>query len=392
MQVCFISKYPPIEGFVSSYTYWLTTALAGSGHTIHLVTNAQEVGPHYREAVEAEDSSYLSKGVVLHPTHADARLGCIPSFNPFTEKLASLALDIVDEADISLIDAWYLIPYGVAGLMTSLLSGLPLVGRVAGTDVERMCTSPQFQRLASSFFDHCSQIIGNAKAISRMSAKYGEKTLPHGIVLDPAFNVHAVPMDLTHSSKYTEGVPVITYVGKAESFKGFSPLVDALSRIDAPFLFLVISNGAEYTQFTTRVRTKNLGEKTLFLPFQPPWKMPSLYRASTAVVCLEHGHLIQRAPIIPREAASCGCCTVMSPEIHSKGYYRLMEKGVHTFVADPEDPDDLRRAVHDLISCPEKARAAGMKAREFFSRLDNPQNHRRYIDGVTEMYKRITEL
>lgn len=391
MQVCFISKYPPIEGFVSSHTYWLVKALAERGHTIHLVTNAQEVSPHYKEALDSEDNDYLPPGVVLHTTQADNKLGCIPFFNPFTEKLASLALDIVDEADISLIDTWYLIPYGVAGLMTSLLSGLPLVGRVAGTDVERMCTSPQFRRLASSFFDHCSRIIGNANVISRISAKYNEKTLPHGIVLDPAhFNVHSVPMDI--ASKYTERVPVITYVGKAESFKGFSQLVNALSRIDEQFLFLVISNGAEYSQFTAHVRTQNLEEKTLFLPFQPPWKMPSLYRASTAVVCLEHGHLIQRAPLIPREAASCGCCTLMSPEIHSKGYYRLMEEGVHTFVANPEDPDELYRAVNDLISCPEKAKTAGMKAHELFSRLDNPQNHRRYIDRVIEMYREITEL
>ncbi|MBU7013931.1 MAG: glycosyltransferase family 4 protein [Theionarchaea archaeon] len=391
MQVLFVSKYPPIEGFVSSYAYWLARGLGERGHQVFVATNAQEVDTKYREDVSLEDPSLIPKGVTLRLTCEDKTLGCIPYFNPFTEKLASLALDCIDEHGISLIDSWYLMPYGIAGLMVSLLSGLPLVGRVAGTDGERMCRSPQFNRLALSFFEHCSQIVGNFKAIPSITPEIQKKMIPHGIVLHPSFIEERSPLDLSGYPQYVEGIPVITFIGKATSFKGFFPLVDALSQIPDPFLFLVVSNGPESFQFTEHVRNRNLEERTLFLPFQPPWKMPAVYRSSTVVACLEHGNLIQRAPIVPREAASCGRCTVISPEIHSKGHYRLLENGVHTVIADPDDPEGLRSAVHDLISHPEKADVIGQGGHDFFSRLDNPRNHSTYIDGILDMYRRICE-
>ncbi|MBU7024350.1 MAG: glycosyltransferase family 4 protein [Theionarchaea archaeon] len=391
MQVLFISKYPPIEGFVSSYAYWLVRALGERGHQVFVVTNAQEVDSKYKEDISVEDTFLTPEGVTLYHTCDDRSLGCIPYFNPFTEKLASLALDCIDEHDISLIDSWYLLPYGMAGLMVSLLSGLPLVGRVAGTDGERMCGSPQFNRLALSFFEQCSQIIGNARAISFMTPEMQRKVIPHGIVLHPSFTEERPPLDLSKYPHYTEGIPVITFVGKATSFKGFFSLADALSRIPDPFLFLVVSDGPEYPQFAAHVKNRTLEEKTLFLPFQPPWKMPAVYRASTIVVCLEHGNLIQRAPIVPREAASCGRCTVISPEIHSKGHYRLLGNGVHTVVADPKNQQELRNVIHDLMAHPEKAEVIGEGGHGFFSRLDNPRNHKSYIDAVLEMYRQIRE-
>ncbi|MBU6998127.1 MAG: glycosyltransferase family 4 protein [Theionarchaea archaeon] len=391
MQVLFISKYPPIEGFVSSYAYWLVRALGERGHRVFVVTNSTEVDHTYKEDTLIDDALLAPEEVTLCHTCEDRTLGCVPYFNPFTEKLASLALDLIDEHDISLIDSWYLLPYGVAGLMVSLLSGLPLVGRVAGTDGERMCGSPQFRRLALSFFEHCSQVIGNARFISFMTSEMQQKVIPHGIVLHPSFTEQRPPLDLSGYPHYTEGIPVITFVGKATSFKGFFSLADALSRIREPFLFLVISNGPEYPHFAAHVKNRALEEKTLFLPFQPPWKMPAVYRASTVVVCLEHGNLIQRAPIVPREAASCKCCTVISPEIHSKGHYRLLENGVHTVVADPENREDLRNALQNLIAHPEKAEMVGEGGHEFFSRLDSPRNHRMYVDTVLKMYRKVCE-
>ena len=390
MNVCFISKYPPIEGFVSSYTYWLVRALGEKGHTIHVVTNAQEVDPQYREDVDLDDEQYRPEGVILHTTSPDKDLGCIPLFNPYTEKLASIALDVVQNVNIDVVDSWYLVPYGVAALLVTQVSGHPLIGRVAGSDAERMCRSPQFRRLASVFFETCKKIVGTTTASG--FNQYSSKVIPHNIVLNTDyFNCDATPFDLLSFHTYEEYTPVIAYIGKAGSHKGFYPLAKVLSKIDEPFLFLVVSNGGELKKFKTCIASLTMDEKTLFLPFQPPWKMPSIYRASTAVASLEYGGLIKRSPFIPREAAACGCCTIMSPEIHSKWYYRMLENGKHTVVADPENPDELFRAVRMLVTHPEKASTMGMEAHHFFSRLDNPQNYQRYIDKTIDLYRVLCE-
>lgn len=392
MKICFISKYPPIEGYVSSYAYWLVRALGERGHTIHVVTNASEVDPQYKEEVDSKDEYYTPKGVVLHTTSADRTLGCIPIFNPFTEKIASLALDVLQDEDTSVVDSWYVIPYGVAAFLVSLITGQPLIGRLAGTDIERMCRSQQFRTLASRFFGHCRRIIGNVQAVSEIFSQYSSKAFPHSIVLNTEyFNLKTVPFNLDKVPQYEEGAPVITYIGKALSKKGFYQMTEVLSHVAEPFLFLVVSNGGEYTRFRTCIKERALEERTLFLDFQPPWTMPSIYRASTVVVSLEHGGLIGRAPYIPREAAACGCCTLMSPEIHSKWYYRMLEDSVHTVVADPENPQALLKAIRELICNPEKAETIGMNGHEFFSRLDNATNHQKYIDKTVELYRELTE-
>lgn len=390
MKVCFVSKYPPIEGYVSSYTYWLVQALGERGHTVHVITNALEVDPQYREDLDVKSKAFIPKGVILHSTVPDNRLGSIPINNPFTEKLASICLDILDTG-ISLIDSWYLIPYGVAALLASLLSGLPLVGRFAGTDIERMCRSEQFQTLASYYFEHCRRILGAHHPLSQVFPQYCSKAVSPGVVLNTDyFNPRTPPVDLTFFPQYSEGIPIITYVGKALSQKGFYRVVYALSRISEPFLLLVVSNGGEYTQFRECVKRYCMEERTLFMNFQPPWKMPSIYTASTAVLSLEHGGLIGRAPYIPREASSCGCCTIMSPEIHSKWYYRMMEHEVDTVVADPENTEELREALQKVIKNPEKAQFMGMNAHTFFLRLDNKKNHDNYIERTLSLYKEVT--
>ncbi len=55
MRICFIGKYPPIEGGVSSHAYWLAKALGKKGHEVHVVTNAQEVEKEYCEHSELWD-------------------------------------------------------------------------------------------------------------------------------------------------------------------------------------------------------------------------------------------------------------------------------------------------------------------------------------------------
>ena len=76
MRVCLIGKYPPIQGGVSTETYWTVHALARRGHEVHVVTNSTEVEHGYRELLLEDDLSWLEgrydSGVVA--CHASASL------------------------------------------------------------------------------------------------------------------------------------------------------------------------------------------------------------------------------------------------------------------------------------------------------------------------------
>ena len=109
MRICFISKYPPIEGGVSSKAYWLAKALGERGHEVHIVTNSLEVEDEYREELDPNDPNFMPKNVYVHSTDPSPTIEANPSHIPFSkmycEKLASLAIEVIEDYNIDLIDS-----------------------------------------------------------------------------------------------------------------------------------------------------------------------------------------------------------------------------------------------------------------------------------------------
>lgn len=68
MRICLITKYPPIEGGISSQAYWLVKALGQRGHEVFVVTNADEVERDYREQTEKSDACLASDNVHVFST------------------------------------------------------------------------------------------------------------------------------------------------------------------------------------------------------------------------------------------------------------------------------------------------------------------------------------
>src|SRR5436190_19680886 len=48
MKLCFVGKYPPIQGGVARDSFWAAIALAQQDVEVHVVTNAREVEAEFR--------------------------------------------------------------------------------------------------------------------------------------------------------------------------------------------------------------------------------------------------------------------------------------------------------------------------------------------------------
>ena len=55
MKICIISKYPPIQGGVSSAAYWLAKGLGEEGDKVFVISNCWEAEPEYRELMKNEE-------------------------------------------------------------------------------------------------------------------------------------------------------------------------------------------------------------------------------------------------------------------------------------------------------------------------------------------------
>src|SRR5882724_2208059 len=150
MRICFVGKYPPIQGGVSSSTYWAVRGLAERGHQVYVVTNASEVETRYRLQLDAADldhleASFISGGLVrvFQPERGTTRISHIPLSNPFVSKLAGMATQVIREFSCEVVVGSYFEPYGVAAAMAAHWTSSSLILEHAGSDLDRLMRLPE---------------------------------------------------------------------------------------------------------------------------------------------------------------------------------------------------------------------------------------------------------
>src|SRR6185437_12919278 len=73
VRICVVGKFPPIQGGVSTRTYWTAHGLAALGHEVHVVTNAKEAEAPFRMLMRPTDwarcgGAYGRGSVTVHWT------------------------------------------------------------------------------------------------------------------------------------------------------------------------------------------------------------------------------------------------------------------------------------------------------------------------------------
>lgn len=403
MKICIISKYPPIEGGVSSKVYWLAKALGEHGHEVHIVTNALEVEDEYREVLDTNDPHYRPKNVYVHNTDPSPTIKANPSHIPFSkmycEKLASLAIEVIEENDIQVIDSWYLIPYCVSGYLAKSFTNIPHIIRHAGSDLQRLYPSPYLQSLLRKVIKSADGIITNqstANFFNNLGVSPSKIFLTQPLYVDTtAFNPDVAPFNLEPyitGQKYFSGIPIIAYIGKITHHfetKGLPELLKACSMIKEEFLLLFVSNGKKLAEFKKLVENANLTKKTCFLPFLPPWQIPSLIKTCTCIVALENRSspiLSYHVPAIPAEAMATGRCVLMSKEIHEKELYKKFENGKEVLVVSTTEIYEIKETLEKLIRKPAIAETIGANAYEALSQSEQIED---YCDKTIKIYKSL---
>jgi glycosyltransferase involved in cell wall biosynthesis len=405
MKICMISKYPPIEGGVSSRAYWTAKALGELGHEVHVVTNALEVEEEYREEFDLSDPNYQPKNVYVHSTDPSPTIEANPSHIPFSkmycEKLASLAIKVIEEYNIDLIDSRYLVPYGVAGYIAKTVTGIPQIISHAGSDFQRLYPSPYLNILLGKILQKADKIITTPETTAfftnlGMPATKISK-LPQVYVDTNAFNPQVAPYDLKQQitkQNYNPRTPVIGYIGKITyhfETKGLPELLKACSKINEEFLLLFVANGNKMGEFKALIEKERLTKKTLFMPFLPPWQIPSILKSCTCIVTLENSTspvLNYHSPVVPTEAIATGRCTLLSPEVHEKAPYAQFENGKEMLTVDSKDTTAMKESLESIIKNHVVAKNIGSTA--YLTFIENHQKQA-YLSDIVRIYKSLLQ-
>jgi glycosyltransferase involved in cell wall biosynthesis len=416
LRVCIVGKYPPIEGGVSTTTYWLARGLASRGHEIHIITNADEVEDRYRIQLNCDDAEMLQpqfdNGGSVHVHHVESfdsvAMAYIPEANPYFTRLASLATDIVRRHECDVVMASYLEPYGMAGWFAAQRCDRPLLIRHAGSDIDRLARVPDLGLAYKEILRDATAVLTFPRLVRRFA---GMGVLPSRIVEAPPFlhdsrffSPQGATLDVG-AMAISDGagdlldlqgnaVPRFGMYGKVGASKGTYDLITALGRLahDGRSFDLAAMVGEDPgPTMRAALVEAGLAERTLILPYLPNWRVPAFIRACTAVCCLERDFPVAiHGPMIPREVLACGSCLVVSKEIADKQLNsEQLESGVHLLVVtDPRDTDELTEVLRAVVDDPSWATQLGAAGAEAVAQ---PGAYDRFVVSWERLFERYAK-
>lgn len=397
MRICMISKYPPIEGGVSARVYWLAKALGERGHEVHIVTNALEVEDDYKEQIDAKDPEYSPKNVYVHSISPELNPWHIPFSKAYTERIASLAIEVIEKYDCQIIDSYYVLPYAISGFLAKSFTGRPQILRHAGSDIGKLFASSAYQTLFKEVFRKVDKII-TIPHLKNMFLSLGVKESAlayddHVSVDTKAFNPEIVPFPLSDFTGIEiPDCPIITYIGKINYYwqtKGLFELVQAVKNIKVDFRLLFVSNGKGLNEFKKLVKESGLENKSIFLDFVPPWKVPSIIKLSTCVLLPEREFPIQgHMPILPKEVMAVGKCLIMSNELFNKKCYGNLIDGENVLLIDPKNIKQFEAVIEKVIQHPDQAVRIGQNAYKMSLQMENFDE---YVSHNVDLYTSLID-
>lgn len=415
MRICFICKYPPIEGGVSTVTYWLARGLASQGHDVHVITNACEVEPMYRLQIDDDDAmDYAPRfsgsgggGVYVYtPARYDRGMAHIPDANPLVTKLAAVATEVIREHSCEVIFAYYFEPYAVAAYLASMWTGKPLIVKHAGSDVDRLLRVPDLATSYKEILRSADAVVAGPRVLLQLqemglSESQLEKDIPYVVPADrfcpdaPALPLSALMLScgagrVAGTCTFDPSLPTIGVYGKIGSSKGTYDLIAAAARVKAehPINLIFMIGDAQAEVVAPAVRRAGIEDRVSYLPLLPNWKVPGFVRACTAVCFLERDFPIAiHGPIVPREVLSCGTCLILSAEIVSNQSYRHELRHGHNvlIVKDPKDHAELASVLRTVALDPRGARSVGAEG----AKVVRPHaDHEQYVRDWQLLFER----
>lgn len=427
MKLCFITKYPPIQGGVSMQCYWAARGLAERGHVVRVVTNADEVEDVFKIDLSLNDKvvggpyqpRFLRTGGRVDVDSTDnpdrSKIYYIPLGNPTVSRLVSRALKAVDEDCCEVVFSQYLEPYGLAASIVGAWTGTPFVFKHAGSDLFRLMDVPDLQPCYREVLCRAHRIItgGPAQQIVR-SHGVSEAQIASGIgfgLPKVAFNPAAPPADIDRMlasarvrwactlgdlaplmASLEPGLPVLGIYGKLGEQKGtFDLLHAARLLINRGFRLhlMFVGRGWQEAAFGQQITELGLARYVRMHPFIPHWGIPGFIRACNAVAFLERDFAIRaHTPTIPCEVLSCGTCLVLSEEVLRKQMFRAFARQRENLVvvADPRDHAELAQAIRYALENPDRARRIGLAGHSLTEDLPDVAD---YVDGLERVLQSV---
>jgi len=180
--------------------------------------------------------------------------------------------------------------------------------------------------------------------------------------------------------------PIVTYVGYLREQKGVKYLIQAIPQIlrehpDA--YFLIVGPGPQRNELTQLTAKIGVAEKTLFVEYIDPEKIPAVYYKSTIIVF---------PPIWPEPLGRVHleAFAVEKPVVATKvgGIPEIVQNNLNGLLVPPKDSTKLAEAINTLLANPETCQIMGGEGRKYIETNNNPKT---ILNQFLTIYEQLTK-
>ena len=259
------------------------------------------------------------------------------------------ALILIKREKINVINAHWIYPQGLVGIICKKLTGVPVVVIVHGTDVNAAKKSRLLRSLCSYVFKNSDRISVNSSfimdavlAIDRGAVKKIE-LIPMGV---------DVNLFKPHPGNAARGAPTVLTVGRLIELKGIAYLIRAMKDVVKryPDAMLVIGgSGPEKENLEDLTNELGLNKNVRFIGFIQNAELPGHYAAADVFVLpsINKDGLTEALGVVLLEAMASG-----TPVIGSDvgGIPDIIRDGHNGFLVPERSPGPLAERIIELLS------------------------------------------
>ncbi|MBR3074213.1 MAG: glycosyltransferase [Bacteroidales bacterium] len=155
------------------------------------------------------------------------------------------------------------------------------------------------------------------------------------------------------------GKTLLVSVGRLVPYKGFSFLIEAMTRLPERFHLLLAGKGPLKESLINQIRNSGLQDRVTILGYVSDDDLPALFGAADIFV-LSSVMKTEAFGIVQIEAMSCGT-PVVATRIPESGVTWVNEDGVSGLNAEPKDVDSLAKAIMGVESDIERYSAGALQ-------------------------------
>lgn len=264
-----------------------------------MITDREDVSEEYRVAGESsstdEEDVWRPAGEI--PWH-------IPNDKHRAIDLLNVALEVIGENGIDVIDTGYLIPYGIVGYLASMATGVPFVIRHGGSDLAKFFRNNVWSILLRKTIGAASLVITDRENLNLFLGLNPRSVAIPPYVPDPRY-FNTVNRPILER-------PVLALIGKANYYwrhKAWDRAIGLMQLLDLNHRRVVLSQGVGVDDFRNYAKEK-LGDTIDFAPFIHPNIMPEILRSISAVFCFEDSLPFPAFSNIAIETLCCGSAVI----------------------------------------------------------------------------------